>query len=93
MLVAGASMAILIGGTIAGASTSDYFLGLLGTSPLVERIARVLIVTVLGGSAHVVNLAALVALRRDLIVRREGSDLLQEGLRAHANFTASVASD
>lgn len=55
--------------------------GLLGTSPLVERIARMLAVPVFAGSAHVVN------------VRREGSDLLQEGLRARANFAATVSND
>ena len=93
MLVAGASLAIATAGALVGASTTDYLLGLLGTSPLVERIARILAVTVLGGSAHVVNVAALVALRRDLIVRREGSDLLQEGPRARANFSATVAND
>lgn len=45
-------------------------------------------------NAPLTILVALVpALRRDLIARRHGSDLLQEGLGAHANFTMIVAYD
>ncbi len=93
MLVAGAAFAVHLGSIYVGAVTSDYLLGLVAASPLVEHVARVVLIAVLGGGSHVVNVAALVSLRRDLIVRRDGTDLLQEGLRAHANFAASVTSD